>query len=134
MKFKLKRLLALTMVSVMVICSALSSSVVAYNGNPIIEADIIAEAVITKIPGNTNILKIIVRDKNLTYAEGEFIINNNSDDIYYVGGYSVFVSTYGNDKINKCYIVSAPKQYNLKNQFSFLKLMKILILTTNICQ
>jgi hypothetical protein len=63
------------------------------------------EAVVTKVPGSTNILTVIVTDDNGVYSN-EFIINNNSDGYFYVSGYQVYVSTYGNDKIRECYIAS----------------------------
>jgi hypothetical protein len=62
------------------------------------------EAVVTKVPGNTNILTITVKDGNSIYTE-EFLIQNNSDGHFDVSDYTVYVSTYGNDKILQCYIV-----------------------------
>jgi hypothetical protein len=66
------------------------------------------EAVVTKIQGNTNLLKITVKDENDTYIE-EFRIQNNSCGEFAISGFTVYVETYGNDKIRQCYIVSSDK-------------------------
>ena len=67
------------------------------------------EAFVTKLNGNQNDLTITVVE---LYADGSeilitetFIINNNSVDIYDIGGYMVYVDTKGNDQIRDCRIV-----------------------------
>jgi hypothetical protein len=73
------------------------------------------KAFVTKIPGNTNDLTIYVSDDNGIHT-GEFQIKNNSDGYFYVSGYKVYVDTFGNDKIRKCYIVSYDDMQNVTSQ------------------
>jgi len=46
-------------------------------------------------------------DVYLILAQADFMIRNNSAGFYNVGGFTVYVSTYGNEKIDLCYITEA---------------------------
>ncbi|MCL1918648.1 MAG: hypothetical protein FWG14_10095 [Peptococcaceae bacterium] len=70
------------------------------------DLDLNVTATVTKAPGNTNILTITIADQEGGAFTEEFSIRNNAKGSYKVGAYGVFVSTYGNDKIDQCYIES----------------------------
>ena len=68
----------------------------------------VAYAEVTKLKGNQNELTIwVVRDE-VTIAEVVLEIDNNSAGEFEVGEFRVYVSTYGNTKIDHCFITFAP--------------------------
>jgi len=69
----------------------------------------VATAVVTRLNGNQNGLTITVRVDGAVVAETYVLIRNNSAGEFAVGEYRVYVSTYGNDKIDHCFISFAPE-------------------------
>ena len=69
----------------------------------------VASAIVTKLNGNQNGLKITVRIDGNIVADTYVLINKNSAGEFAVGNYKVYVSTYGNDKIDYCFITYAPE-------------------------
>ncbi|MDF2543420.1 MAG: hypothetical protein K0S47_3138 [Herbinix sp.] len=63
-----------------------------------------ATAQIIKQKGNTNTLNITVTMNNSVVAFDSFDVSNNAAGEYEVGAFKVYVSTYGNDKIDVTYI------------------------------
>ena len=68
----------------------------------------VAAAKVDKLNGNQNGLAITVKAEGKIVAETYVMIKNNSAGEFNVGGYKVYVSTYGNDKIDYCFITYAP--------------------------
>jgi len=67
-------------------------------------------AVVTKLKGNQNELTVTVVESfplvaPIVYTE-TFMIDNNAEGYYEVGGYTVFVNTKGNVQIRDCYIAA----------------------------
>jgi len=67
----------------------------------------VAAAVVTRIPGNMNQLDITVSIDGQIVAEATFMIPNNSAGEFRVGGFKVFVSTFGNTNIDTIFITHA---------------------------
>ena len=68
----------------------------------------VAVAAVTKIKGNQNELAITIEIDGAVVAETNVLINNNSAGEFGVGEFfKVYVSTYGNDKIDVCFITYA---------------------------
>jgi poly(3-hydroxybutyrate) depolymerase len=63
-----------------------------------------ADATVEKINGNQNGLTITVTMDDAIVAEDYFLIANNSAGEFQVGDYKVYVSTYGNNTIDQCFI------------------------------
>ncbi|MCL2163164.1 MAG: DUF4832 domain-containing protein [Oscillospiraceae bacterium] len=77
---------------------------------PAYVVDAIPTATVEKCSGNSNILNIVVDE---VYSDGAVVvftetytIDNNSEGIYRVGPYTVYVNTKGNDQIREIYVVS----------------------------
>jgi len=68
----------------------------------------VVSAVVTKLNGNQNGLTITVMFEDEIVAEDYILINNNSAGEFEVGGYKVYVSTFGNVKIDHCFLTYAP--------------------------
>ena len=64
-------------------------------------------ASVDKLNGNKNNLNISVFTKDGVIS-AKISINNNASGTYAVGGYQVYVATYGNVKIEHCFITYAP--------------------------
>lgn len=64
----------------------------------------VATAEVIKQNGNTNTLNITVTIDNVVVAADSFAIKNNSAGEFTVGDYKVYVSTYGNTKIDTIFI------------------------------
>ena len=64
-------------------------------------------ASVEKLNGNKNNLNVSVFAGGMVFSE-KFSINNNSAGTFAVGEYLVYVATYGNTKIEHCFIVSVP--------------------------
>lgn len=66
-------------------------------------------ASVEKLQGNQNTLTVTVSETicgvDILPVSESFNINNNSEGAFEVGGYSVYVKTYGNTKISDCCIV-----------------------------
>jgi len=67
----------------------------------------VASARVDKLNGNQNGLTITVMVDDVIAAEAYYLIKNNSAGEFVVGNYKVYVSTYGNDKIDYCFITYA---------------------------
>jgi hypothetical protein len=65
-------------------------------------------AFVTKTTGRTNLLTGIVTEKfkdgSTNVISATFIIENNSEGTFKIGGYKVYVNTKGNDQIRECRI------------------------------
>lgn len=80
-------------------------------GSKPVLTEVTPSAVVEKLTGNKNNLKITIIG---TYSDGStkevanktFSINNNAADTYVVGDYKVYVDTKGNTQIRACYIVN----------------------------
>jgi len=72
-------------------------------GPAAIESEVVLSATVVKDKGNTNTLTVFVGNESAS-----FTIANNANGIYKVGGYEIYVGTYGNTKISDLYVVSAP--------------------------
>jgi len=68
-----------------------------------VESNATVGAIVLKENGNTNTLIITVND-----VSQNFTIDNNSDGVFEIDGYEVYVKTYGNDKISDLFIVKDP--------------------------
>ena len=68
-----------------------------------------ANALVNKMPGNTNKLTINITETNangnVTPYSATFVIDNNASGTYPVGPYMVYVDTKGNDQIRACNIM-----------------------------
>ncbi|MCL2816495.1 MAG: glycoside hydrolase family 5 protein, partial [Oscillospiraceae bacterium] len=109
-----KRILALLLIMTMIIPSLMMPVAAApQKANGYIEAadtyGAVAKAVVTKLNGNQNGLTITVSVDGVVVAYRYVLINNNSAGEFVVGDYKVYVSTYGNDKIDYCFITYAPE-------------------------
>ena len=70
------------------------------------------EASVEKLNGDQNRLTITITE---FYPDGtenviteSFMIKNNAEDTYTVGGYSIYVDTKGNIQIRQCEVVDTP--------------------------
>ena len=109
----MKRKLFLTLAIVMAFAAAVPAMAAPQKTNGYIEADetygAFAAAEITKLSGSQNELTITIAIEGNIIAEGFFHIPNNSAGEFEVGEYKVYVSSYGNDKIDCCFITFAPE-------------------------
>jgi hypothetical protein len=116
MKKSLTKMLSIMMVFAVLFSFALPVSASAAPlpaGIVAAETDATAEAFVTKTNGNSNLLTIIINDNSTAYEE-TFVIANNADGLYEVGGFTVYVGTYGNTKISACVIVDIPEEAYLE--------------------
>ena len=67
----------------------------------------VASAKVDNLNGNQNGLTITVTVDDVIAAQAYYLIKNNSAGEYAVGNYKVYVSTYGNDKVDYCFITYA---------------------------
>jgi len=86
----------------------LSAAISEYNEDNMVA---VPSAVVDKLNGNMNLLKVTVTETFPLAPSNvfalEFMIRNNAADYYEVGGYTVYVDTKGNTQIRACYIAPA---------------------------
>jgi len=108
----MKKVLSLGVVFAMILALAVLAITAPQKTNGYVEADetygAVASAKVDKLNGNQNGLTITVKVDNEIVAEAYYLIKNNSAGEFAVGDYKVYVSTYGNDKIDFCFITYAP--------------------------
>jgi len=109
----MKKFLASVLAFTMILSLSIPSASAPQKNNGYTEAEdtygAVANAVVDKIGGNKNGLAITVSIDGDIAAETYVLINNNSAGEFEVGDYRVYVSTYGNTKIDFCFITYAPE-------------------------
>ncbi|UVI33333.1 glycoside hydrolase family 76 protein [Paenibacillus spongiae] len=105
----MKRLLSLVLVVSMLFAFVIPAAANPDKNNGNVPASetygAVAEAKILKQTGNTNLISITVKvtdnkGRSITAAYGTFELKKNSAATFEVGAYTVYVNTYGNDKID----------------------------------
>jgi len=85
----------------------LSAAIDEYNEENMVA---VPSAVVDKLNGNMNLLTATVTEffplASSNIFELQFMIRNNAEDYYEVGGYTVYIDTKGNTQIRECYIAA----------------------------
>ena len=108
---KKKKLLALILALVLILAITTPAMAVPGKDGGYVPADetygAVATAEITKLAGKQNGVTITIEVDGEFFADAYILIDNNSAGEFEVGGFLVYVSTYGNEKVDMCFITYA---------------------------
>ena len=120
----MRKVITIIIAVVLVMCLSPPAHAAAYTGAQTdltftytpAEPSYFVNAWVEKIPGNQNRLHITVTeylpDGSVNVITETFMIPNNAEGTYQVGGYSVYVDTKGNIQIRQCEVVNYTQSGN----------------------